>query len=427
MTQGVSWREEYSAIVERLPRIVDGSRLTVGGFSTFVDIYLSVKGALDPLTVAPYESAKGATMLADLFRRASSGVGGELRVNWPEGPAWMDKHVAGRRAVGGTSAQAAFMLAELGASALIAVEHRSAVQLEVLHPRTLLATERGVVPASSVEPDGEQRAPHYIFEFTAGETIGDTTVPRSSRTIVRFEDSPLQRDAAFVAASVERAADAGAGILCGFNEIPSEGVDEELDYACGVADAWRRAGLALIHVELGDFADLAIRDKTVSRLLPNASSLGMSLSELERFNRDGEPPEATAMRLAETYDLERVCVHADEWAFAVTKGDAEREREALQVGCLLASTRASKGYFAVPDRLPDGAQILPPPLPVSLPCGEWTVVCCPAPYLEKPAATIGLGDTFLAGTLLVLGGRTGPAPGRSVRSANAHGYATATR
>jgi ADP-dependent phosphofructokinase/glucokinase len=36
-------------------------------------------------------------------------------------------------------------------------------------------------------------------------------------------------------------------------------------------------------------------------------------------------------------------------------------------------------------------------------------VCCPAPYLEKPAATIGLGDTFLAGTLLVLGGATAPA------------------
>ena len=61
-----------------------------------------------------------------------------------------------------------------------------------------------------------------------------------------------------------------------------------------------------------------------------------------------------------------VCVHADEWAFAVTRGDPDRELEALEVGCLLASTRAAHGYFAVPERLPDGARFLAPPLPVSL-------------------------------------------------------------
>jgi ADP-dependent phosphofructokinase/glucokinase len=36
--------------------------------------------------------------------------------------------------------------------------------------------------------------------------------------------------------------------------------------------------------------------------------------------------------------------------------------------------------------------------------GERFIVCCASPYLERPVATIGLGDTFLAGTLLVLGG-----------------------
>jgi len=39
--------------------------------------------------------------------------------------------------------------------------------------------------------------------------------------------------------------------------------------------------------------------------------------------------------------------------------------------------------------------------------GERSVVSCAAPYLERPAGTIGLGDTFLAGTLLVLGGAEG--------------------
>jgi ADP-dependent phosphofructokinase/glucokinase len=132
----------------------------------------------------------------------------------------------------------------------------------------------------------------------------------------------------------------------------------------------------------------------------------MSLSELIELSGDGEPVESAAIRLAETHGLQRVCVHADEWAFAVTRGDAERELEALEMGCLLASARAANGYFTTPDRLPDGARLCSPPIPTSLRRGGWSVACCPAPYLEKPAATIGLGDTFLAGTLLVLGGTT---------------------
>lgn len=415
MTRDFSWREEYEALIERLPQIVDRSRLTVGGFSTCIDVYLSFHEALTALSAASPGCAEGAALLAELTRRASTGVGGELFVDWKDGPRWIDEHVAGRRAIGGTSAQAAYMLAELGAPALVAIEDRSKRQLEVLHPQTLAATDLGVVPVSALEGRGTERAPHYIFEFTAGELIDTRRVPRSTRTIVRFDHDELQRDVAFVRASVEHAAEAGAGILCGFNEMPPERADEELDYAAAVAAAWRQAGLALVHVELGDFPSHALRDETIRRLLPVATSLGMSLSELADLTRAGEQPETAAIRLAETSGLDRVCVHADEWAFAVTRGDADREREALQLGCLLASTRAASGYFAVPDRLPDSARLRPPPLPASLRRGEWSIVCCPAPYIEKPAATIGLGDTFLAGTLLVLGGKPPTLQGTTVR------------
>jgi ADP-dependent phosphofructokinase/glucokinase len=298
------------------------------------------------------------------------------------------------------------MLAELGAPALIAIADRSRGQLDVLHPATLAATGDELLPVSVLTGEGTGRPPHYIFEFTAGETIGSARAPRSSRTIVRFDHSELQRDPAFVGVSAERAGEAGAGILCGFNEIPPESADAELGYAVDVATAWRRAGLKLIHVELGDFHSTALRDETIRRLLPAATSVGMSRSELADLTSPDEALEAAAIRLAETYGLDRVCVHADEWAFAATRGDPERELEALQTGCMLAATRAASGYFAVPERLPDGARFLPPPLPASLRRGGWSIACCPAPYLEKPAATIGLGDTFLAGTLLVLGGAT---------------------
>ena len=163
---------------------------------------------------------------------------------------------------------------------------------------------------------------------------------------------------------------------------------------------------SIVHLELGGFPSAALRDLTIARLLPAVTSVGMSLSELADLTGESESPELHAIRLAEAHGLERVCIHADEWAFAVTRGDAERELEALEMGCLLASARAAHGYFATPDRLPDGARLRTPPLPACQRRGGWSVACCPAPYLEKPAATIGLGDTFLAGTLLVLGGTT---------------------
>ncbi len=55
------------------------------------------------------------------------------------------------------------------------------------------------------------------------------------------------------------------------------------------------------------------------------------------------------------------------------------------------------------------AKLSEPPLPAIIREGRWSVACCPSPYLARPVATIGLGDTFLAGTLLVLGGDAAPA------------------
>ena len=414
MTRTVSWPDEYEALIGRLPDLVERARLTVGGFSACVDVYLSFHDTLSQLGAGGRDCAEGTAMLAELERRATNGIGGELFVEWPKGPDWIDRHVSGRKAIGGTSVQAAYMLALLGAPALVALEDRSADQLAVLHRETLVATKDGVAPVAALKPEGAGRAPHYIFEFTAGERVGAGRLPRSSRTIVRFAHDELQHDAGFVRASVEKASDAGAGILCGFNEVAPERAGEELDYAAGVAAAWRKAGLSIVHLELGGFPSPALRDLTITRLLPAVTSVGMSLSELVDLTGESASPELNAIHLAEAHGLERVCIHADEWALAVTRGDAERELQALEMGCLLAAARASDGYFAVPDRLPESARLRTPPIPARQQRGGWSVVCAPAPYLEKPAATIGLGDTFLAGTLLVLGGTTTPTFARGI-------------
>jgi sugar/nucleoside kinase (ribokinase family) len=55
----------------------------------------------------------------------------------------------------------------------------------------------------------------------------------------------------------------------------------------------------------------------------------------------------------------------------------------------------------VPAAPPAGAHYGPPPVP-TIQAEGWRVVTCPSPWLRRPLCTVGLGDTFLAGTLLVL-------------------------
>jgi ADP-dependent phosphofructokinase/glucokinase len=249
---------------------------------------------------------------------------------------------------------------------------------------------------------GTGRPAHYIVEFTAGVSAADVVPPRSSRVIVRFEDDPLEADPWFAKASVDLARSAGAAILSGFNALPEGALPSILAWVRPLADAWRAAGLRQVHLELGDFPDRAGMDEVLDGLSGSASSLGLSESELGKL----VPGEASAVeragRLAERYAFDRVAVHADRFAFALTRGDAAQELEALMTGALVAANRACRGRIAVPDGCPRDAVFAAPPEPPISRRSPWHLVCCPTPYLRTPAATIGLGDTFLAGTLLVL-------------------------
>jgi ADP-dependent phosphofructokinase/glucokinase len=400
-----SWVNAYEALIGRIPEHVRRARLILGAFSTCLDKYLSLHDLELARREAPGTPAEA--LFVELDQRAMRGIDSEFFIDWPEGPLWFDRRVHTREALGGSSAQAAQQLAILGAPALIAIAERSKAQLSVIHENVLIATEGGVLPRQSIAPNGDlTKPPHYIFEYTAGKAIGSSVVPRSSRTIVRFAPSQLEHDPAFDQFSVQLAAESGGGIVCGFNGLPSDQLDGELDYAAEIAKAWKARGLELIHLELGFYQRIAKRDRVLAAIGPIATSMGMSLTELIGLVPDTDAVQEKAMRLGGTFGLSRVCVHADEWAMVLTRWDADRERAALMMGCLLASSRAATGYVGVPRNLPERARFIDPPFPSFEWRSGWKIICCPTPYIATPAATIGLGDTFLAGTLLVLSAST---------------------
>lgn len=397
------WISAYGDILESLPRAAKQARLTMAGFSACIDVVHHLdKAGLALLSRADGQAARLCGPVVDRIR---AGRGGEIKVDWPAGSDWLTRLIPGTQAVGGTAAQGANALALLGAPALLALSDRSADQLGVLHPNVHIGVGGGdQAPISAVVGTGESGKPAiHIIEFAAGTPTPDGgTLPRSSRIIVRFADVHLERDDAFVSAANRAIADerAGAGVISGFNAVPANVFEDSLDWAAGVAGQWHTSGLSTVHLELAEYPTVDGPQRTLDAIGPHVTSVGLSESELIRLAGTGSPA-MLAADLAEAYGLRRVVVHADQWALVVTREDPEREREALLTGALLASCRADAGELVVPTRLPAGEITADIP-PVASSPGLTTVVV-PVLWQRRPAGTVGLGDTFLAGSLLVLG------------------------
>jgi ADP-dependent phosphofructokinase/glucokinase len=399
MTQN-SWAERYTSLLPKISAHAQRAPLILCGLASCADAYLRLTEARALFAAKP--GTEPNALARELIRRTEQGAGGEFFMDWPDGGTWIEKNIRiANWGLGGTGAQAAQTLAILGARALISLEDRGARKLSVIHPDVLVADSSGLRRRGELSNRPGSEPVHYIFEVAAGEQIGPVTASRSTRIIVRFAHHHLDRDPDFVSLSQKNASMAGAAVVCGFNELADESLSKELEHARKLLSGWRERGLALIHLELGGYASTAARDQVLSVLGPVITSLGMSQNELRGFGQDDVVKQAS--RFAAEFDLRRVCVHADHWALTVTRDNAEAELESLLCGCLLASCRAESGAPCIPTRIPIAAQFSSPDWPLISRSGNNSVVCCAAPYLERPKATIGLGDTFLAGTLLVLG------------------------
>ena len=156
---------------------------------------------------------------------------------------------------------------------------------------------------------------------------------------------------------------------------------------------------------MSGFHDLGARDRVLAAARGAITSLGMSHSEFGELGLAGgsSAPVSAMMALADRLELDRLCVHADHWAAAATRKDPRTEREALMAGCLVASARAAANRPVVPDDIPEGATFREPSFAPLARHGAWSIVACPSPYMPRPATTLGLGDSFTAGCLLVLG------------------------
>ena len=383
--------ELAEALIERAPRVAP----VLAGCNACVDhVYRMDHDRLEALA-----GRRGTVPLADqVLERVRAGRGGEIYTPWPEGPRWAAALFGppNTSQVGGTGPQAAWTLAVLGAPTVIALADRGAEQLAVLHRHIAVCTGDGhtTAVADLAPAPTPAKPPHVICEFTSGTEWSGGSVSRSTRIILRFAVDGIERDELFA----RYAGPAGAALFSGLNGLPADDTEGRA-WMRAVVERWRARGVPLLHHELAEFVDPA-ELRAASTALP-ATSVGMSLSELRTLagSRRTDPVEVAA-RLAGRLGVRRLCVHSDAWSLAVHTGDPATERTALAAGNLLAAARAQAGHPVARPYPPVGSRYTDDH-PASRELGDgWRVDCVPAPYLPSPAATIGLGDTFTAGTLL---------------------------
>jgi ADP-dependent phosphofructokinase/glucokinase len=404
-TTAVSWPDTYAEVAERLVSQAPSARLIFTGTSACVDAIFRIDDSrLARLLARPAavtaDDKMGTELLARILARIAQDRGGELVTRWPAGPAWIGELLGqpDRHQVGGTGPQASWALAALGARSVLALADRSAEQLAVIDPRAGICAAGTVVAAGAITPRGTpSKLPHCILEFTAGTSHAELTVHRSSRIILRFGDEPVERDEEYLAMTSELAPGAGAGLVSGLNGLPDNHFSERA-WLLALARAWSRAGLAVVHHELAEFG-------TPERLreaaeLATATSVGLSLSELFMLAGTRGDPRLLARDIARRCGAGRMIVHADDWALAVHAGDPAHQEAVLLAGNALAAGRARAGQPTAVLTPPAGATYTDD-RPQSGALGDgWRATCVPAPYLRKPAGTVGLGDTFVAGVLL---------------------------
>ncbi len=406
-------RAKYAAVLGGLNGLVRTAPLIATGFSVCND-HICTVGEVEFAAIVDArddDDAEVRDLARWLHHRILNGRGGEVLAE-RRGFDWIVRTFRGTPTMGGTGAQVSRVLASLGVQSVLALSDRTAAQLDTMDDGLRVVGDDGGLhsPREITPSPARPNDPIFVFQFTQGVllrgAVGDAEAiitRRSTRIILRAPARALDLDDAFAAYVEDHRLT--TMLLSGFQTAEPAAVEPTRAWFQD-RFAWLADRPRLVHFEIAEYESHEHARSAVAGLTGFANSLGMSLSELGQLASIPDPAEA-AVAIANELGLDRVSVHADDFAFVVTTGDPALEEEALLAGCLLAASRAVTGAPVLPREMPAGTTLSP--LPASLrgesPDPRYRLVAVPSPYTPSPRVTLGLGDTFVAGMLLALAPR----------------------
>ncbi|MCX6770590.1 MAG: hypothetical protein NTX79_00895 [Candidatus Micrarchaeota archaeon] len=251
--------------------------------------------------------------------------------------------------VGGQAGNAAQMASALGVECLLHTNYASAGLLRLFsHPKkVLVATERGFAPADSVQEE-KLEAHHFVFESAEART----------RFIASYDPQPLHPDSLFCGKIRAELLSVQHAFVGGFHLLPTVG---RLGKFMGELRAWKEINPSLrLFCELGEFQKPEVRDAMLEEL-GIFDMVGLNDTEMSSFGVGIEDFSQKA---------NAALLHSQSAQEVLPK--EKLDDEAMQFARKCASFRAEYGRCATLPEL-EGYE---------------------AKSVEKPAMTVGLGDTL---------------------------------
>ena len=357
------------------------------------------------------------TVLVKLFRQ---GKGGELPIRNEDFCRFLETHFHCRSTLGGTGARAGRALANLGFRVMVHLNIFSETVQQLLDfPKFYTNIDSQVRPLCQVSGLGQgDYAPHFIVQYNLGDElrIGQTTFvcPQSNRLILPYDhiNKVLPIDESYFAHILTQHNQISSMVISGFNAIIDEDLLLERIRQLSQYLSQLRAKTIPIYLEDGGYHIQKYKAHVLRRFGSLVDVFGFNedeLSDILQMNRKSVNMQELHSILegleyiAENYNIRNIVLHTKDYALYYGLDKTFDVETGLFFANLLAATRARIGEDAKQEDLQD--TLLMPDSQHGITIQQQAqnlilkrhLVVSPAKYIPKPACTIGLGDTFVAG------------------------------
>lgn len=349
------------------------------------------------------------------------GLGGEVDITSRKVIDVLTEYFDVEYGLGGTCAQGAAALGSMGIPVLVHITDCSKDVIRQMSGIRIEAVKHGRVVPVETCVSGEEALCHFIVQFTKDDVIRvfgkEYKVRLSNRLIMGYDTvhKVLPVEEEFLAYCEKNAKDICSYDISGFNAVTDRKImQERLErLAVHYRSVKEKNPDCRIYFESAHFINNEIREYTYQTLAEVIDIMGMNEEELVDLTRtrgyavDKDSLDSILKGLEElikVYPVHGFVVHSKDYALYFGKDMPGTDIEqGLTLGNLVSGTRARTGrYGSVSDcretlklelsgtGLAFAKELEGYHLP-------YKVVLVPSRYMEKPATTIGLGDSFVAG------------------------------
>lgn len=349
------------------------------------------------------------------------GLGGEVDITSRKVIDVLTEYFDVEYGLGGTCAQGAAALGSMGIPVLVHITDCSKDVIRQMSGIRIEAVKHGRAVPVETYVSGEEALCHFIVQFTKDDVIRvfgkEYKVRLSNRLIMGYDTVhkilPVEEE--FLAYCEKNAKDICSYDISGFNAVTDRKImQERLErLAVHYRSVKEKNPDCRIYFESAHFINNEIREYTYQTLAEVIDIMGMNEEELVDLTRtrgyavDKDSLDSILKGLEElikVYPVHGFVVHSKDYALYFGKDMPGTDIEqGLTLGNLVSGTRARTGrYGSVSDcretlklelsgtGLAFAKELEGYHLP-------YKVVLVPSRYMEKPATTIGLGDSFVAG------------------------------